>query len=310
MIFKKIQYFLILVLLFSFKSHLIANENKIIIKIQNKIITSFEIKNKINTSLILRDLEINQANINKMKRIALNELIDLRIKQIEIEKVESINLEKIDISNQLKSISSGDIDKLKNKFLVNNLDLDLFLKEIKLQVAWQKIIFSVYKSKVKIDKTEINLEVQKIVEKNIGFNEYKLSEIELNYNNNSEIEEKILEVKRNFKEFGFKKTIAQLSIAQSAINKGDLGWVSENALSKNIFSKLENLEINKLSEPIITPKKILFLIINEKRKANKIEIDPNKLKLDIENKRRNELFNLYAKSHLSKLKNNSLIEYK
>ena len=310
MIFKKIQYFLILVLLFSFKSHLIANENKIIIKIQNKIITSLEIKNKINTSLILRDLEINQANINKMKRIALNELIDLRIKQIEIEKVESINLEKIDISNQLKSISSGDIDKLKNKFLVNNLDLDLFLKEIKLQVAWQKIIFSVYKSKVKIDKTEINLEVQKIVEKNIGYNEYKLSEIELNYNNNSEIEEKILEVKRNFKEFGFKKTIAQLSIAQSAINKGDLGWVSENALSKNIFSKLENLEINKLSEPIITPKKILFLIINEKRKVNKIEIDPNKLKLDIENKRRNELFNLYAKSHLSKLKNNSLIEYK
>ena len=310
MIFKKIQYFLILVLLFSFKSHLIADENKIIIKIQNKIITSFEIKNKINTSLILRDLEINQTNINKMKRIALNELIDLRIKQIEIEKVESINLEKIDISNQLKSISSGDIDKLKNKFLVNNLDLDLFLNEIKLQVAWQKIIFSVYNSKVKIDKTEINLEVQKIVEKNIGFNEYKLSEIELNYNNNSEIEEKILEVKRNFKEFGFKKTIAQLSIAESAINKGELGWVSENALSKNIFNKLENLEINKLSEPIITPKKILFLVINEKRKANKIEIDPNKLKLDIENKRRNELFNLYSKSHLSKLKNNSLIEYK
>ena len=39
---------------------MLQTENKIIVKINDKIISSYEIKNKINTELILRNLEINQ----------------------------------------------------------------------------------------------------------------------------------------------------------------------------------------------------------------------------------------------------------
>ena len=35
---------------------------------------------------MLRNLEVNQSNINKMKKIAVQALIDSRIKEIEIEK--------------------------------------------------------------------------------------------------------------------------------------------------------------------------------------------------------------------------------
>ena len=45
-----------------------ALKNEIIVKIDNNIITAYEIKNKIKTSLILSNQNINQNNIDKNKK--------------------------------------------------------------------------------------------------------------------------------------------------------------------------------------------------------------------------------------------------
>ena len=115
MIKNYINYFLILNFIF-FDSVRASNQNKIVLKVDEKIISSYEIKNKINTELILRNLEINQANIDKIKNFAIQELINTRIKEKEISKYDIIILEEVDISNKLKSISSNNIDKFKNIF--------------------------------------------------------------------------------------------------------------------------------------------------------------------------------------------------
>lgn len=61
-------------------------ENKIIVKVGNEIITLFELENKINTTLILTNQEINQKNINKIKNLSLKKLIDNKLKQNELKK--------------------------------------------------------------------------------------------------------------------------------------------------------------------------------------------------------------------------------
>ena len=76
MIKNQIKYFLVLLFIFFFKSTLAFSENKIVVKVDDKIISSYEVKNKINTELILRNLEINQTNINKIKSYAIKELIN------------------------------------------------------------------------------------------------------------------------------------------------------------------------------------------------------------------------------------------
>ena len=54
-----------------------------------------------------------------------------------------------------------------------------------------------------------------------------------------------------------------------------------------------------------------FLILKLNNKESKLEnFDLSKLKKDLIIQKKNELFNLYSRSHLSKLKNNSLIDYK
>ena len=68
--FKKIsKYFLICFLIINNDNFCSAAlKNKILIKIENEIISSYELKNKINTIIVLSDKEINQVNINSLKK--------------------------------------------------------------------------------------------------------------------------------------------------------------------------------------------------------------------------------------------------
>ena len=59
-------------------------KNEIIVNVGNQIITSYELKSKIRTSLFLAGIELNQENINKNKNLALRSLINYKIKKTEI----------------------------------------------------------------------------------------------------------------------------------------------------------------------------------------------------------------------------------
>ena len=84
MILKSIKIFFFLSVNLYFVN-LFSLENKIIVKVNNKIIT-YEMKNKILTTLFLSNEEINQ-NINKTKTLVLNSLIDIKLKENEIENI-------------------------------------------------------------------------------------------------------------------------------------------------------------------------------------------------------------------------------
>ena len=70
------------------------------------------------------------------------------------------------------------------------------------------------------------------------------------------------------------------------------------------------MKLGEVSKPIIQQNSIIFLKLNDKRSAKLKELDKMKLRKDLIVQKKNELFNLYSRSHLSKLKNTSLIEYR
>ena len=102
-------------------------ENKIVLKVENEIISNYEGKNKILSSLILNNQEINQKNIDNIKKQALESLILFKLKKIELSKYNFKNNPK-QINEYLNLISSNDVATLKDKFEKNNLDYALFLE--------------------------------------------------------------------------------------------------------------------------------------------------------------------------------------
>ena len=306
---KIYKIFLILCFIFQF-SNLIGEENKIILKIENKIITSFDLKNKIKADLIIRNQELNQENVDAAKKRAMNFLINSRVKEIELEKY-NFNIENTDISKQLIQVSSGNIQDLKNKFEQNNISFELFKNEIKTEIAWQQLIFNIYTNKVEVDQKDIEIDIQEIIKKEKSLEEYRLSVIEIENDKNFDIRNKrIKEVFEKIQILGFGETASKISISSSSVKKGDLGWIGTNLMSKKIFNVLKDLKIGDVSKPIEDFESITFFKITDKRFVKNNFSDLNKLRENLIKSKKNDLYKLYSNSHLSKLKNNSLIEYR
>ena len=286
-----------------------AVTNKIILKVENEIITNYEVKNKILTSLVLAGDEITQENINKLKRQALESLIENKLKTIELEKFQ-IEKNNSQINSYLNSISGNNILALEKKFKSNNLDYNLFLEEIEIQTKWQNFIYLFYKGKIEINENSVNDDLKKFVEKEKNFQEYNVSEIEIMTDRNSNIDQIALDFKNKIKNEGFETAALKYSISSSSKNKGNLGWISSKSLSKEIFEVLKKLNTGQISQPIKRQNSILFLKLVDVRTSKVENVNINELKKKIIDQKKNEMFNLYSRSHLSKLRNSVLIEYK
>ena len=113
----------IIFLLSFYTSNLIAFENKIIVKINNEIITSIDIENEINYLKILNP-QVNNLDKDKLMNIAKNSLIREKVKIItlldivEEIKVQDKYLNKI-IESSYKKIGLNTFDQYK-KYLKNN----------------------------------------------------------------------------------------------------------------------------------------------------------------------------------------------
>ena len=311
---KVLPIIFLFVLFLSNQIHVQAtNVSKIIIKVENEIITNFEIKNKILSTLIISNQQINQNNINGLKKQSLDALILLKLKKIELNKYNLVKNDKTvesNVNSYIKSISLNNKMDLEKIFQSNYIDFELFKQEIETEFMWQKLIYKIYSSKIDFDNKIIDQEVDQIINSQSDLEEFKLSEIEILTNNLQNENEEINKIQKQIKEIGFEMTAFKNSDSSSAINNGDIGWINSKSLSKDVYSQLAKLSIGEISEPIKRQNSILFLKIDDKKISKVKDIDKNKIRDNLISQKKNELFNLYSRSHLSKLKNTSLIEYK
>ena len=305
---KKILFFFLISILFNFQNIFAKIENNIVLKVENEIITNFEIKNKIIATLILANQEINQSNINKLKKQALDFLIKQKLKKIELSKYNlKVNQQKI--TNYLNSISSNNINSLKEKFLTSGIDFQLFYEELEIDFLWQKYIYQVYSNKIEIDEKNINQELENLLRNQTDVEQLRISEIEIYLNNDLTDQKKIMNIKEQINKHGFEATAVKYSISSTASNKGELGWLNAKSLNKKIFNLVSKIKVGEVTEPIITSNSALFLKLNEKKISKVDNLNIDELKVNLINRKKNEMFNLYSRSLLSNLKNNSLIEY-
>ena len=284
-------------------------ENKIIVKVGNEVITSFEIKNKILRTLILNNSNINQENIDKLKEQVLDNLVNIKLKENELKKT-NVEIETNRINEYLSKITSNDIAKLKNLFKQNNVSFELFIDELKTEFRWQKFIYQKYSKKIEVNENSLNDEIETLLKDQLEVKEVNLSEIQLlnnqNINNKKFIQNIFDEIKQN----GFENTALKFSVSSSSSEKGSLGWINIKTLSKSIYDLVSNMSPGDISEPIIQSNNILLIKLNKERKVSRTDLDKDEMKKRLIKQKENELFNLYSISHLSIIKNKYFVEYK
>ena len=303
----KISVIITLLILF-LNNNLYGFNSKIIVKVEDEIITNYDLKNKILITLILSNQEINQQNIDGLKKAVLDQLINLKLKKMELSKYK-IKKDEGRINSYLKSISGNNIQNFKNKFFENNLDFELFLDEVDTEIRWQQLIYTLYGKKIDINEATIDVEVEKIIKERSNVEEFELYEIEINSNLDVPEKQIVEDILKKINTIGFENSALNFSTSTTSSQKGYLGWINGKTLSKEIYLILSKMKIGEVSKPIKKQNNILFLKLNNKRTIKPEQLEIKKLKSDIIEKKKAGLFNLYSQSRLSKLKNNSFIQY-
>ena len=285
-------------------------KNNIIAKVGNEIITLIELENKINTTLILTNQAINQENINKVKTLSLKRLIDLKIKKSEIKKY-NLNINEAAIQSHMQRISqdlSIDPSNLRKFFETRRINFDQYREEVETEFLWQRLIAQIYSSKINISDDQIEKEIKESQNKKEKLIEFKLAELEVNYENETK-NELIKKIKDSIKDIGFSKTVLKYSVSTSALNEGEIGWINSKSISSKLINIISNLKIGDVSEEIVGAETIVFYkMMDKKINESSRNIDIKLLRQNIINQKKNELLNLYSNSHLSKRKNNTLIK--
>ncbi len=304
---KKLQYIFFFVIFFH--SVALPIENKIILKINNEIITSIDLLNEV---IYLKTLNPNLKNLdnNKLNQVAKASLIREKIKNIELLKFNNkqINDEYLNsiIKNIYQNIGFKNKEDFQDYINSNNINILTIKKKLTYEAFWNQLIYEKFFSKLKIDKEKIRKNIQATNQKSKS---YLLYEIVYSAEESSENKQLFEKIKKNISKEGFQNTAALFSISESSKSGGKLGWINESSMNKKIYNEISKVQIGDYTDPILIPGGFLILAVMDQKEIKK-EIDIEKeLNLRIRSLQ-NEQLNQYSNIYFNKIKKNIVINEK
>ena len=291
-------------ILFIYNSYAYSIENKILVKIENDIITSIDIDNEYKYLLALNP-SIKNSNKDDIIKFAKKSIIQEKIKKIEIKKnFNNPNVPPEFLEQILRSVYSKiGIESLDNfkKYLINkNINFDDVKNKLEIEALWNELILIKFSSKIKIDEKKLK---KKINDDNKFLKSYLLSEIFFDISNLNDLDDKFLEISNVINNKGFDFAALKYSISPTSKIGGKLDWINQNSLNKNIKSAIYNLKKNEFTKPIAVPGGFLILKIND-IKSTKIEIDIKQELIKLKNYEKNNQLNQFSKIYFNKVKKN------
>ncbi len=252
-------------------------ELKIIMKIDNEIITSLDLEKEINY-LVALNPKLSQIDRNELLLIAKKSTIKEFIKKKEIQKYKELDLTNPQINdvlnNLIKNLNLSTEKQLKDYIRNFNLSIEDLKRKIEIENEWKNLIYSRYIKSVKIDKDELIKKIEKISKEKF-LKEYNLSEIVFAKKNNENLDELFKAIQESIQINGFENTANIYSISNSSKVGGKIGWVREDSLSDQIILRLKDLKNGEYSSLIQINNNFFVFKINEIRKIQ-VEIDKKK----------------------------------
>jgi 3-phenylpropionate/cinnamic acid dioxygenase small subunit len=158
----KKTFILIIFIFFFYNSQSKSVTNNVIVTIDNSIITELDLKKEIEFIKFINKSEI-EDNLERIRRNTIENLIDRKIKQIEIDNAK-IEITEKEIENYtynyLVNYKIND-EILKTFYKAKQIENNYLKNLIIVEIGWEKLIRKIYVNRVNVNLTEINEEIKK-----------------------------------------------------------------------------------------------------------------------------------------------------
>ena len=294
---------------FIYNQSSISIENKILFKINEDIITSIDIENEYRY-LIALNKNIRNLNEDEIFKISKKSIIREKIKKIVIlnnfkdPKIPDKYLDFL-LKRIYQKINIKNKEEFNEYLKINKIDYNNVRKKIETEALWNELIMLKFKSKIQINKEQIKESI--INRKKTTTKSYLLSEILFEVSSSDKLSNTYFEIKKTINEKGFDNAALSHSVSNTASIGGELGWVDESSLNKNLRSILKKTKENDFTNPIPVPGGFLILKIDQiKEIKNEINIEDEVQKM-INIKTNNQL-NQFSIIYFNKVKKDIKID--
>ncbi len=300
--------FSFLIIFFLLISNSLSAKIEIKYKIDDKIITNIDIYNEKKYITFLRP-SLSKISDEEIIKLAENSVIREIIKRKELDLIYK-NEDNSRILNQIKkrlfNFKNVKNEKEFKALLTNkNIKYEIIIEKMKYEFLWNELIYKKFNSLVKIDKKNLETSLLKKLSSNKKY-EYNLSELLFEVDENEKIGEKHSEILGYIKKNNFKAASLKFSISESATKGGEIGWVKETLLSKNISNILNKLKKGEMTKPLKYPNGYLIIRINDKKEMKEVT-DMDKELSELISFERNRQLNQFSLLYYKKLKQNTKI---
>jgi peptidyl-prolyl cis-trans isomerase SurA len=294
---------------FIYNQSSISIENKILFKINEDIITSIDIENEYRY-LIALNKNIRNLNEDEIFEISKKSIIREKIKKIVIlnnfkdPKIPDKYLDFL-LKRIYQKINIKNKEEFNEYLKINKIDYNNIRKKIETEALWNELIMLKFKSKIQINKEQIKESI--INRKKTTTKSYLLSEILFEVSSSDKLSNTYFEIKKTINEKGFDNAALSHSVSNTASIGGDLGWVDESSLNKNLRTILKKTKENDFTKPIPVPGGFLILKIDQiKEIKNELNIEDEVQKM-INIKTNNQL-NQFSIIYFNKVKKDIKID--
>jgi len=308
---KKIFIFVAIINLLS--STLIAEDRyEIVVSIDNKVITNFDIQKEINYLLALNP-SLNNLPKKQIYEIAKESLVREEIKEKEILKYYNINYKDPELSllieniyNRLNIANENEFNKYLSNF---DLSIEIISAKLAIEKAWNRLIFEKFNQFINLDELRLKKELEKNLSQPQTQNRYLISEILFQSKDDKEYQEILRNIKKTIEENSFETAATIYSISDSSKNGGEIGWVNKNEISDTIYNVLNKLSIGQFTQPIKIASGFLIIYLNDiKKEEQEFNVDEELKKMIISEK--NRQFNEFSIIHFKKIEQQIFINEK
>lgn len=306
---KKILIFL--VIFYITITNTLSLENKILIKVDNEIITTVDV---LNESKYIKAMNkgLEDINENDLWKISINSITNEKIRMVEILnhideiKVKDENL-KFVMESIYKKLGFEELEEFKNYLKLKNVEYEFLKKKVEIESLWNELVYAKYFDKVFIDKENLLKKIKN--ENKETIKSYLLSEIVFDITNDTSLDQKFKLIENEIKKSGFESAAFSFSISNSSKSGGNIGWVNEDTINQKLKNEIKKIELGQYTKPIVIPGGVLILKLEDvKEIKNEIDIDSklNELIRYSTNEQLNQFSNIYFNKVKKNIKINEL----
>ncbi len=280
---------------------------KIAALVNGDVISSQDMQNRIKAFLMTSRIPFNKQTRLMITQRVLNGAIDEKLK-LQAAAKDGINITEKEVDAQVKEFAKNNqisAAQLPQILADSGVSMATLREQLKAELAWVRVVRKKYYAENNLTQKEIN-EMMDEAQTDLITPKYQVSEIFIRKRNAADISQLVDNLRQDPR---FELYAMQFSESPSASNGGNLGWVNSGKLAPVLEQKLEKMEPDEISDPILVGDGYYILKLNQvfnPKEEKPQQPNEQEIRMLLENQK----MEMLSKKLLQDLREKAIIEYR